>query len=363
MKITKAETVQLKIPFRDPGKGEGLFPGAWTALDFVLLRLETDTGLVGWGEAFSYFCAPSVRAMVEGAVAPLLIGRDVAERDAILDDLRQKLHIIGRYGVTMFAISAADIALHDLAAKAEGKSLAAYLGGRRHDSLPAYASLIRYGDADLVSRVAGDAAAEGYGMIKLHEIDLAHVRAGRAAIGPDVALTNDVNCNWTAERVRAVADDLRALDLLWLEEPIFPPEAVSEIAALQRETGLAMASGENLCTEHQFAQLIAAGVAYVQPSVTKIGGIAETLATRRRAAEAGLSCAHHAPYFGPGLLATVQILAAAEAEEWVEWLWIEREADLYGEALTPDRGRVAVPDGPGLGLDPDPEVMARYRVA
>ncbi|MEM9140667.1 MAG: mandelate racemase/muconate lactonizing enzyme family protein [Pseudomonadota bacterium] len=362
MQITRADAIRLKIPFTDPGAGTGLFQGTWTAHDFVLLRLETDTGLTAWGEAFSYFCAGAVHAMVADAVCPLLIGRDGTDMDRILAEMRHKLHLVGRYGITMFAISAADIALHDLAAKAAGVSLAEHLGGRRHAALPAYASLIRYGDPDLVRRMAAQAAGEGYPMIKLHEIELSAIRAGREGAG-DRALTNDVNCNWSADQTRAMAPALQDLDLMWLEEPIFPPEDFETLAQVRNDTGLAIASGENLCTAHQFAQMTAMGGAdYVQPSVTKIGGIAETLATRKDAAAKRLRVAHHAPYFGPGLLATLQILAAAEAEEYVEWLYVEREADLFPAMPKPQGGRIAVPDGPGLGLDPDPDVLLRYAV-
>ena len=362
MQITKAETIQLKIPFQDPGDGGGLFPGNWRALDFVLLRLETDSGLVAWGEGFSYFCATATRAMIDETIIPALIGRDPADREAILDELRHKLHILGRYGISIFAISAADIALYDLAAKAAGVSLADYLGGRRRADLPAYASLIRYGEPAMAAEVASAAAAEGYGMIKLHEIELEPVLAVRQAIGPDLALTDDVNCNWTLEQtldwVPALRDEAR---LLWLEEPIFPPEDYATLARLRAETGLAIATGENLCTHHQFAELIRAGGAdYVQPSLTKIGGVAETLETHRLAGEAGVAVAHHAPYFGPGLLATLQVLATTADEGWLEWLYVGREASLFPAMAEPEAGRIAIPDGPGLGWDPDPDVIARY---
>ena len=364
MQITKAETVQLKIPFHDPGDGGGLFPGNWRALDFVLLRLETDTGLVAWGEGFSYFCATAVKAMIDETVIPTLIGRDPAEMETILAELRHKLHILGRYGISIFAISAADIALHDLAAKAAGVSLAEHLGGRRRRDLPAYASLIRYGNPDMAAGVAGAAASEGYGMIKLHEIELEPVLAVRKAIGPDLHLTDDVNCNWTAERTLELAPALRDdANLLWLEEPTFPPEDFATMASLRGQTGLAIATGENLCTHYQFAELIRAGGAdYVQPSLTKIGGFSDTMETHRLAKAAGTKVAHHAPYFGPGLLATLQVLGAVEDEGWLEWLYVGREASLYPGLKEPKDGRIEIPDGPGLGHDPDPEVIAKYAV-
>ena len=364
MQITKAETVQLKVPFHDPGDGGGLFPGNWRALDFVLLRLETDTGLVGWGEGFSYFCATATRAMIDETVIPSLIGRDPTDHQAILAELRHKLHILGRYGISIFAISAADIGLYDLAAKAQGISLGTYLGGRKRDDLPAYASLIRYGDPSMAADVASAAAGEGYGMIKLHEIELEPVLAVRRAIGPDLELTDDVNCNWSAEQTVEWAPALRdQANLLWLEEPIFPPEDHAALARLRQQTGLAIATGENLSTHHQFADLVNAGGAdYIQPSLTKIGGFAETMLTHQLAKEAGVKVAHHAPYFGPGLLATLQVLAAVPDEGWLEWLYVGREASLFPEMAEPKDGRIAIPDGQGLGWDPDPDVIARFQV-
>lgn len=362
MQITKAEVVRLKVPFTDGGKGEGLFINRWNSLDFVLLRLETDGGLVGWGEAFSYFCAGSVAALLTDTVAPALIGRDPRDPGPILDELKQRLHIIGRYGITMFAISGADMALHDLAAKAAGVPLGAFIGARRRETVPAYASLVRYADDDIVKATVDRALGEGYGVLKLHEIALDHIRAGRDAAGPGVPITNDVNCNWTVAQTEEWAETLKEIDLFWLEEPIWPPEGFAEMAQL-RKTGIPIASGENACTHYQFADMIAKGaVDYAQPSVTKVGGVAEALASRTLAEEAGVKIAMHSPYFGPGYLATLQLLSTGKDEELFEYLYIDREGCLYRDLPVPEQGRVAIPDGPGLGMDPDPEMLAKYRV-
>ncbi len=363
MRITEAEVIRLSIPFSDGGRGEGLFHGRWRTLDFVLLRLGTDTGLTGWGEAFGYFCGEPVAALTRSAVVPHLIGRDPRDPEPILTELRHALHITGRYGITMFCISAADIALWDLAAKAEGVSLAERIGGRRRGDVPAYASLVSYADDALIADMTARAVAEGYRTIKLHEIELGHIRAGREAAGPDVAVTVDVNCNWSLAQTLDWAPELRALDLLWVEEPIFPPEDWQGLARIRQETGLSIATGENACTEYQFGEMLRAGAAdFVQPSVTKIGGISETLATRRRARAAGVRVAQHSPYFGPGYLASLQLLAAAEEEELFEYLYIDREADIFRGLPLPSGGRVAIPDGPGIGLDPDPAALERFTV-
>lgn len=363
MRIAEAEVIRLRVPFTDGGRGEGLFHNRWRSLDFVLLRLETDSGLVGWGEAFSYFSGKAVSALARSAVVPLLIDRDPRDPEPILRELKQKLHIIGRYGITMHCISAADIALWDLAARAEGVSLAERIGGRRRSEVPAYASLVRYADDAIIGEMTAQAVAQGYRTIKLHEIETGHIRAGRNAAGPDVALTVDVNCNWTVEQTLALAPELREIGLHWLEEPIFPPEDFASLARIRRETGIPLAAGENACTEFQFAEMMRAGaVDFVQPSVTKIGGVSETLATRRRAREAAVKVVQHSPYFGPGYLASLQLLAAADDEEVFEYLYIDREEEVIAGLPLPSSGRVAIPDGPGLGLEPDQSVLERYSI-
>jgi len=185
----------------------------------------------------------------------------------------------------------------------------------------------------------------------------------RDVIGADRELMIDVNRAWDLKTAIEGARALEPLDVTWLEEPVFPPEDFATLARLRRETGLPIATGENACTAYQFAEMIRAGAAdYVQPSVTKVGGISETLAVREAATRAGVRVAQHAPYFGPGYLATLQLQAACAEEEPFEYLYIDREAELFRGMPLPERGRVAIPEGPGLGLDPDPEVIARYRV-
>jgi D-galactarolactone cycloisomerase len=114
----------------------------------------------------------------------------------------------------------------------------------------------------------------------------------------------------------------------------------------------------------QFAQMFAAGALdYAQTSVTKIGGIGEMRKVLALAEAANVTAVPHSPYFGPGLLATLQVLAAAPQEMLVERLYVELEASLFGDLVDAHNGMMTVPDGPGLGCDPDPAVIKRYRAA
>ncbi len=364
MKIAELEAIPLKIPFSigpvQPKSGGQ----PWTAQEIVLVRVETEDGLVGWGEAFSYSCQRPVVAAIEDMIAPLAVGREVTDIPAFMRELHQVVHLFGRYGVVMFAFSGLDIALWDLAAKAAGKPLAKLISEDAPlTPLAGYSSLYRYGDAELVAAKCQQSLDQGYTVIKLHEITEPEVRAARDQIGNDIALTVDTNCPWTPEEARAMALRFKPHDLLWLEEPIFPPDDFNALAALQADVGIPLAAGENLCTRYQIGQMIAAdAVTYVQPSITKVGGVTEFIEAAALTRSNGLKLMPHSPYFGPGWLATLQLMSAIPDSGYVERLFVEHDASLYGDYINPINGDFRVPDGPGLGLEPDPDVIKTHRI-
>jgi L-alanine-DL-glutamate epimerase-like enolase superfamily enzyme len=359
-RIKSVEPIVLKIPFDDGSTGVGLMPTKWTSLEYVLVKVTTDDGLVGWGDAFAYFCAASVAAAVRDMVAPVVIGQEAGDPAALNLMLQRRLHLHGRYGITIFAISGLDIALWDLAGKRAGKSVAHLIGGRKRDKVPAYASLMRYGDPGLVEKFAAKAAGEGYADIKLHEIARETIGAGRKGAGPKIRLTTDINCNWSIAETEAIMPFLKDIDLFWLEEPIFPPEDWAALKALGR-FGIPISAGENACTAMEFSRLVEA-VTYTQPSVTKVGGISEALKVCDIAAGAGKTVMPHSPYFGPGYWATLQLAAARAEIGLFEYLYISQEAVLDESMPQPQKGWLAVPDLPGIGFTPDPKVIARYRL-
>lgn len=357
IKIARVEAIPLRIPFGAP-KEFAAVAGAWTMLDIALVRIETTEGAVGWGDGFAYMCLEPVTRAIATMVAPRLVGQSIASPAAANDMLQRQLHLFGRYGITMFAISAVDVALWDLLGKITGKSLARLLADAPAPTIDAYASLLRYGE-----RVTGPveaSCAQGYATIKLHEIDLAACRRARAAMDGR-ALMNDPNCPWTVAQAIDWARAGRDLDLAWLEEPVYPPEDFAGLARVQAEGGIAVATGENACTRWQFDQAIARRLAFIQPSMSKLGGLSEFVAVAEATKQAGLKLAPHSPYFGPGLLATMHALAALSPSSPLECLIGDREACLYGDAILPRDGKVKVPTAPGLGLDPDPAVVSRYR--
>lgn len=364
MKIAAITVFPLQIPFSTGPVVPKSGGKPWKSQEIVLVKVETEDGLVGWGEAFSYSCQSAVVAALEDMVAPLVVDREIDEISDFMRRLQQVLHLFGRYGITMFACSGLDIALWDLAAKASSKPLGKLINeAALQTPIEGYSSLYRYGDIELVAAKCQASLDQGYKVIKLHEIEEPEVKAAREQIGDMIMLTVDANCPWTPTQAHDMATRFKPYDLLWLEEPIFPPEDFGALATLQKSVGIPLATGENLCTHYQFQQMLSYNpVTYVQPSVTKVGGVTEFQRVADLTQMHGLKLMPHSPYFGPGWLATLQLMSAIPDCGFVERLFVDHEASLYGDLIHPKDGCFRVPCEPGLGAEPDPDVIKTYRV-
>jgi L-alanine-DL-glutamate epimerase-like enolase superfamily enzyme len=348
--IARIETFPLRVPFRD---------GARPPVDSLLVKVTTAAGCEGWGEAFGFEATPVARRAVHDLVAPLCAGRDPALIGPLMLEVQQKLQVFGRAGPVIHALSAVDTALWDIAGKTAGLPLHRLLGGGAA-SLPCYASLDPHGDPRAVRAAVRRALEAGFGDVKLHERDVAAVRAAREEAGPDAGLMLDVNCPWTFTQALAAAERLRDARLRWLEEPLWPPEDYDGLARLRAACGIPLAAGENAGTLLDLAALISA-VDFIQPSPAKVGGVTELLKVFHAAAARGAAVMPHTFYHGPGLLAAVHVTAALGAPgALIEWRHSGLEALPYGHALLPGHGRIQVPRGPGLGLDPDPDVLRGF---
>jgi L-alanine-DL-glutamate epimerase-like enolase superfamily enzyme len=367
MKIASIETIPLRIPFTTGGQSAG---GVWGSkdlqvVDSLVVKVTADDGTVGWGETFGFTAIPAVKLVIDTILAPDVIGRDVTMREKLMFDLQKKFHIFGRSGAFIYGLSAIDIALWDIAGKAANKPIYQLLGGSEATSLATYASLIRYGDPELVRRNVQRAVRSGYKYLKLHEVDVECVRAAREAAGPDIEITLDVNCPWTVREALDMAEKLRPFNLRWLEEPVWPPENYAGLATVRKQGRIPVAAGENASTLMDFQHLLEAGaVDFIQPSPAKMGGITELQKVYALANAHNVTVMVHTFYDGPGLLASVHASAAlGGAKSIVEWRYFDLEAQLYGDAIIPKEGRIQVPQGPGLGIEPNPDVIRDYRFA
>jgi L-alanine-DL-glutamate epimerase-like enolase superfamily enzyme len=171
----------------------------------------------------------------------------------------------------------------------------------------------------------------------------------------------DVNCPWTVPQAIDMARQLRPLNLTWLEEPVFPPEDHAGIARVRREGGIPVSAGENTANLHEFLHQFEKGALDIcQPSVIKIGGITAMIEIAALAKAHAVRMVPHCAYFGAGFLASLHVNAALAPEGPFERLFVDLEASPYHDAVLATDGRVAVPDGPGLGRDPDMAVIQRY---
>jgi len=365
MKITKIEPVLVSLPFQHdaPKPVAGRLAFRDTA-QTLYVRVETDAGIVGWGEAFGAQSAPMTISAIASVLGPAAEGLDAADVSGVTDELARRFQNMMRGGPARFALSGIEIALWDIKGKIEHQPLWRLLGGTGKSRVSSYASLSTLEGADTVQRVVTKAAKQGYRQIKLHEKTVEGVAAARAALGAGFPLMVDANCAWTPAKAIDMARAMQPYALLWLEEPVFPPDDYEAMAQVRREGGIPIATGENLGNPNDVKWLTAAGGAdIVQPSVIKHGGVSDVLRMIALASRSGIRAVPHSPFIGPGLLATIHILATLADDVPCEHRYCELGANPLGQAILSSHGWLDVPDGPGLGVDPDQDLLARYRIA
>jgi L-alanine-DL-glutamate epimerase-like enolase superfamily enzyme len=361
VKITEVQALPLGIPLAPMTPPSPWAPGVGRQ---ILVRIATDDGLVGWGECFAYGATLAVCNVVEDALAALLVGHDPAQIELLTDRMHRALMIWGRRGLAMMAVSGVELALWDLAGKARGVPVYQLLGGLVQPRLRGYASLLRYETPAEVRQAMSATLGMGFTAVKLHQTDVASVAAAREVAGPDVDLMLDTNCPWTVEDAIRVGRRLEPYELRWLEEPVWPPEDYAGLARVRRALRIPIACGENDATVFAFREIIAAGAAdIVQPSITKVGGVSEMKKIATLAASANVTFVPHSFYFGPGLAATLHVAASTPGVPYVETPPGQLSAPLLAVPIRRLGGAVSVPDGPGLGADPDPDVLRRYAYA
>lgn len=366
MKITSVEPILVALPYEHgaPKPDMGGTGQRREKQDALFVKVETDEGVTGWGEAFSFATVPVTIPAIERAIGPLAVGQDPTDIEGVTEDIKRRCQNMMRGGPARFALSGIEIAMWDILGKVQNKPVWQMLGGAPQDSVEAYASLFRLHEPATVRRIASTAHERGYGQVKLHERTIEAIAAARDALGPDVPLMVDTNCAWYPDEAVEMAKRMRPYDIAWLEEPVSPPDDYDGLARVRRDGGVPVANGENIGNPYDVRWMAARGaVDIVQPSVVKHGGIADVMRMVETAEGAGMRAVPHCPFVGPGLLATIHIVAAMQSDVPCEHRYCDLLASPLGEAVVAKDGRLPVPTGPGLGVDPDLGVLERYRVA
>jgi L-alanine-DL-glutamate epimerase-like enolase superfamily enzyme len=245
MRIIDVDTCLLAIPIR---QHEFDAPWVWGSFNQIVVSVPTDEGITGYGEAFGYGVPHATAAVIERVLKPMVVGEDPTQIAAIQEKMFRQTHLFGRYGITTFAISAIDIALWDIAGKCADFPLYRLFGGTEVKEVSTYASLGRYPTPEAVERIVGHTIAAGYGAVKLHQLDVESLRATREVAGDGIQIMMDVNCAWSPEDALERAREFSPYNLLWFEEPIWPPEDFESLARLGKIGGIPIGCGENACT-------------------------------------------------------------------------------------------------------------------
>ena len=360
--ISTIDVIALSIPLDIWAPPPSFAGKPRTSVEMLLVRVATEGGIVGWGESYGA-SGPLIHAAFDKWIKPLVLGQDASDA-GITARLERVLHGLGRSGAVIHAISGLDIAVWDIRGKLEGVPVAALLGGAKRTRIESYASLLQYnGDLDHIQRNVARALERGHRRIKLHERTPEAVAAARAVTGPDIPIMVDTNCAWTPDKAADAVKAMAPSKPYWVEEPVWPPEDYESLAVVRRSSGVPLAMGENATGALDFRKMMAAGAAdFVQPSVVKIGGLTNLWQIATEAEAAGATCVPHAFFFGPGYLATLHAIAAKARPAPIERLFADVGYTAYAKTVPVVDGVVDLPDGPGLGADPEDEMIAQFRV-
>ncbi len=353
----------------------GTFPTFYA----VVVQVTADDGLVGVGECIVRRAPEVVTTIVNRLLAPLVIGRDPWDVEGLWDEMLALLRRWGHSrGFVVEAMSGIDIALWDLLARSVGKPLYKFLGGAGREKVRCYISKVYFDEIPRMAEEARAQVARGFSAVKVQigwaaarggdRADVRTVRAVRDAVGPDVEVMLDANGAYDAGTAVRVGRQLEELDVAWLEEPV-PADDLDGYAHIRRSVRVPLAAGETEFGLFGFRDLIARGcIDVLQPEVARIGGIT---AARRLWA---LAHAHNLPYaphtgFSGGIahLASLHLAAAAPNFYTYEYMGTQYVQNPLREIFTqpfpvPERGQIALPQGPGLGLELDPDALRRYAV-
>jgi L-alanine-DL-glutamate epimerase-like enolase superfamily enzyme len=388
MKITNVEAIVL-----DTGKD---YPDPSVAVEahgvrFVsLLKITTDEGVVGWSDietqphvGKSIVEAPSGGQIGFESIRQALIGEDPLERERLWQKMYRYLAYYGRQGAGMHMISGVDIALWDIAGKAFGQPVCKLLGARYRERVKAYASTLFRPTPDAMKQAVADYLAQGFRAIKFGwgafgydlDLDIRLVEAARQEAGPDVDLM--VDGGWYGVRyddpyrVRSLKDwirivhDLEALDVFWLEDFLHPENFLGYAEVARAAQTLRIAAGEQLSGFPEFERLAVEGhVDTLQPDLSRCGGLTVGKQVADMAQRREIDCVPHAWLTDLLKAASLHLNAYLMNSLYLEFNVSSASLlnHLCCNKIEMVDGYIPVPDGPGLGVEVDQGMVAKFRV-
>jgi len=371
MRITDIEAFDLQC---DIEPSFGWSQGWVNKRNTTIVKISTDSGLVGWGEG-------AASALIRDWIGPLLIGRDPMQRNQLWELMFSSLYNGNNFvGIAGSAVSAIDIALWDLAGKASGLPIHTLLGGKIRDRIPVYATGLYYTENEFPHHLLEEArgyVTQGFSGMKTKvggldiDQDVERVKAIREAIGPNVRLMIDANEGYNASSAIQVGQKLSNLDISWFEEPVNAQD-IDAYLQVKNALSIPIAGGENLRSRYEFKDYLSRR-AYdiVQPDVMHCGGITEMMRIAAVANAHGIQVNPHvwgSPIMIAASLHVTSTLppcpTARAVKPYVNEPVMEFDRtpsaireELCAKPFHQEDSSIAVPDGPGLGIEVDEEAV------
>jgi len=324
LRIVDIKAIPTSFPV-DPKNSVTLGIGRAVKRDAVIVKVTTDAGIVGWGEAHHGRAPGSVAHLINNTLKQLVVGQDAHDVVGVWQKVYAKQ--LGSHGMGAAAaigLSGIDQALWDIRGKAAGLPLYKLLGGRSQ-RIPAYAGGVSLGYQEPQALVAEaqPLVAAGYQALKLRvgdtpARDLARVAAVRKALGDDIAILSDANTGYSVADVRRIMPGFEAHGVGWLEEP-FPPHDYASYAQAASFGSVPLAAGENHYTRFEFHRVIEDGVITIlQPDLSKSGGVTECLRIAHLASAWKLPINPHTSMTGINMAVTIHFLCAIDNAGYFE---------------------------------------------
>lgn len=366
--ITKVETFSLrtKLP-----KAMGVSTLLWDDREALLVKISTDSGLVGWGETAD---VGGTRGIIEDHLKALLLGKNPLEHRKLSHALWGMGFGDGR------AIAGVDIALHDLRGKALKQSVADLYGGRMRDKVLVYASAMDYTEGvrpeDQFPAEAAGLVKRGYRALKTRtgryepKRELAVLAKIREAVGKEIRLLTDGNGAFTLPEAVKFAKELEKLDLYCFEEPMPQGLNYAGYDQLTASVDIALAGGEGLDSRTTARDhIVKRSFDIIQPDITLCGGVGEVLFIAESARQYGVQCLPHCWAASIGVAVTLQLLSLLPnatfgftSDEPMLELYVQNpfRDELMTKPFEINKGYFDVPTGPGLGIEINEDVVKKY---
>jgi len=388
MKIKTVEAWWVRIPIAAANQHRSDF-GQVTTFDAAILRIETDDGIVGWGEgknaAGSAGTYGALVHMLNHEVAPQLIGRDPRDISDIWEMLYNGVRHrsastsghampqLSRRGLSTAAISAVDLALWDILGKSLNQPVWRLLGGRKTERMKAYASG-GWASADKIGeQLQGYIDKGGFKAVKMRvgamdgapHVSAERVKAARRALGPDIDIMVDAHGTFTVADAKRFARLVEGENLAWFEEPVIGDDKPG-MAEVRAASAVPIAAGESETTRYDFRDMAMLRAADIfQPDLAFCGGITEAMRIGALASAFNLRLAPHLWAGAPAFYAGLHVCAASPASFIIEYSLGANPMlhDLVEEAVDVKDGTIGIPDRPGLGVTVSERFLKAHAVS